>query len=167
MGTSSIPPAAPGDCNATPRFQRPPRAAQSEASSTWPPLGAGAPAAHPRSPAGRCLPPWTRGEAERVGFEPTVPVIEYNSLAGSPIRPLSHLSDWSAAYPGEGGIRTPGALRLNGFQDRLLRPLGHLSTTRKTPATIGCDGPPDLRSMHPGALPSPEDSLQGKHLSGQ
>ena len=29
---------------------------------------------------------------------------------------------------GEGGIRTPGtAERLNGFQDRLLRPLGHLS----------------------------------------
>ena len=28
---------------------------------------------------------------------------------------------------GEGGIRTHGALRLNGFRDRLLRPLGHLS----------------------------------------
>ena len=33
-----------------------------------------------------------------------------------------------AFHPGEGGIRTPGTLRLNGFQDRLLRPLGHLSS---------------------------------------
>ena len=34
---------------------------------------------------------------------------------------------------GEGGIRTPGtAKRLNGFQDRLLRPLGHLSREQKT-----------------------------------
>ncbi len=28
---------------------------------------------------------------------------------------------------GEGGIRTPGGLRLNGFQDRRIRPLCHLS----------------------------------------
>jgi hypothetical protein len=28
---------------------------------------------------------------------------------------------------GEGGIRTPGSLRFNGFQDRRLKPLGHLS----------------------------------------
>ncbi len=28
---------------------------------------------------------------------------------------------------GEGGIRTPGPLRVNGFQDRRLKPLGHLS----------------------------------------
>ena len=60
---------------------------------------------------------------------------EYNSLAGSPIRPLSHLSRWCMSRLvharsggcGEGGIRTPGAPWLNGFQDRLLRPLGHLS----------------------------------------
>ena len=31
---------------------------------------------------------------------------------------------------GERGIRTPGDLRLSGFQDRRLRPLGHLSTKR-------------------------------------
>ena len=29
---------------------------------------------------------------------------------------------------GKGGIRTRGTLLLNGFQDRLLKPLGHLST---------------------------------------
>ena len=28
---------------------------------------------------------------------------------------------------GAGGIRTPGALRHDGFQDRLLKPLGHRS----------------------------------------
>lgn len=28
---------------------------------------------------------------------------------------------------GEGGIRTHGTLLFNGFQDRLLKPLGHLS----------------------------------------
>ena len=28
---------------------------------------------------------------------------------------------------GEGGIRTPGSLRINGFQDRRFRPLSHLS----------------------------------------
>ena len=60
---------------------------------------------------------------------------QYNSLAGSPIQPLSHLSKEQVKYItvlnckilGERGIRTPGDSRLNGFQDRLLRPLGHLS----------------------------------------
>src|SRR5712692_2009672 len=28
---------------------------------------------------------------------------------------------------GEGGIRTPGPVRINGFQDRRFRPLSHLS----------------------------------------
>ena len=31
---------------------------------------------------------------------------------------------------GKGGIRTHGTLLLNGFQDRLLKPLGHLSIVR-------------------------------------
>ncbi len=48
----------------------------------------------------------------------------YNSLAGSPIRPLSHPSN---KFLGAGGIRTHGTLRYNGFQDRLLKPLGHRS----------------------------------------
>lgn|GEM_PF-2748054 len=30
---------------------------------------------------------------------------------------------------GEGGIRTPGPLRVNDFQDRRFRPLSHLSET--------------------------------------
>ena len=40
---------------------------------------------------------------------------------------------------GGGGIRTPGELPHNGFQDRRLRPLGHSSAN---PA--GLDGPLDL-----------------------
>ena len=42
---------------------------------------------------------------------------------------------------GEGGIRTPGtAKRLNGFQDRLLRPLGHLSREQKTRTPLRANG---------------------------
>ncbi len=36
---------------------------------------------------------------------------------------------------GEGGIRTPGTLRYNGFQDRRFRPLSHLS---RIPAVAQC-----------------------------
>jgi|GEM_PF-4677345 hypothetical protein len=67
--------------------------------------------------------------AERGGFEPPVPL---------PAQLLSREPDSATLEPlhggfsnqlfGERGIRTPGNLRLNGFQDRLLRPLGHLSS---------------------------------------
>jgi hypothetical protein len=36
-----------------------------------------------------------RKQAEREGFEPSDPVSQVNSLAVSPIRPLSHLSWWT------------------------------------------------------------------------
>ena len=51
---------------------------------------------------------------------------------------------------GEGGIRTPGtAKRLNGFQDRLLRPLGHLSREQKTRLQQGAHGKERQRiSLH-------------------
>ena len=32
-------------------------------------------------------------------------------------------------FRGEGGIRTPGPVTVNGFQDRRIRPLCHLSAT--------------------------------------
>ena len=35
------------------------------------------------------------------------------------------------AFIGAGGIRTPGTLRYNGFQDRLLKPLGHRSNVSR------------------------------------
>ena len=49
---------------------------------------------------------------------------QVNSLAGSPIRPLSHLSK----IHGERGIRTPGEFPHSSFQDCHHRPLGHLSS---------------------------------------
>ena len=36
---------------------------------------------------------------------------------------------WIRASTGAGGIRTPGARRHNGFQDRRFQPLSHCSTT--------------------------------------
>ncbi len=47
---------------------------------------------------------------------------------------------------GEGGIRTPGGLRLNGFQDRRIRPLCHLSKAPK-------------HSVNGGIWPTPGQSL--------
>ena len=64
-----------------------------------------------------------------MGFEPTVPLRiqllsrEPDSTTLAPL-PVVHARSGGC---GEGGIRTPGAPWLNGFQDRLLRPLGHLS----------------------------------------
>ena len=54
--------------------------------------------------------PGAKSRAEREGFEPSDPVSQVNSLAVSPIRPLSHLSNWArddaagafAARPGLG-----------------------------------------------------------------
>ena len=41
--------------------------------------------------------------------------------------PVTRLSLSTKIYGGEGGIRTPGPLQVNGFQDRRDRPLRHLS----------------------------------------
>ena len=63
---------------------------------------------------------------ERGGFEPPDPGLAGQLLSREPdsasLAPLQKKN-----INGERGIRTPGDLRLNGFQDRLLRPLGHLS----------------------------------------
>ena len=50
---------------------------------------------------------------------------------------------------GEGGIRTPGRLRACGFQDRRLRPLGHLSTIQRPHPQ-----PPRAPRARPTAPPS-------------
>ena len=84
----------------------------------------------------------------------------YNALAGRPIRPLSHLSLSSTPLdrhrmhrriplPSRGeeqGIRDRrgrdsnprNRKRLNGFQDRLLRPLGHLSLDQNGRKASAC-----------------------------
>ena len=44
----------------------------------------------------------------------------------------------NAKRNGEGGIRTPGRLRVTGFQDRRLQPLGHLSTQTPQGTAAAC-----------------------------
>ena len=74
-----------------------------------------------------------------------------NGFRDRPIRPLWHLSEEGVGHMythaqiphanshsnphllrGERGIRTPGPLQVNGFQDRRNRPLCHLSTGKST-----------------------------------
>ena len=63
----------------------------------------------------------------RAGF------IQPTPLAGEPLRPLGYFRRSMVFYEigGESGIRTHGDLRLAGFQDRFLQPLGHLSVSGK------------------------------------
>ena len=66
-----------------------------------------------------------------------VSLIEWERLWGEAIRGLSEscraggregdLPDLRGRGRGEGGIRTPGPRKDNGFQDRRYRPLSHLS----------------------------------------
>jgi hypothetical protein len=52
------------------------------------------------------------------------------SLAHQQIKNAPHLRGIGLCFGGERGIRTPGGLTLNGFQDRRNRPLCHLSDTK-------------------------------------
>lgn len=61
-------------------------------------------------------------------------LIQPTPLAGEPLRPLGYFSICQVVRfvcgkkcGGESGIRTHGHLRVAGFQDRFLQPLGHLS----------------------------------------
>ncbi len=65
--------------------------------------------------------------AERVGFEPTVHFSAHTHLAGEHLQPLGHLSVVDISGGGGSRIRTHGAFRHSGFQDRRLKPLGHPS----------------------------------------
>ena len=74
------------------------------------------------------------GMARKEGFEPSHVVWTSTPLAGEPLRPLGYfrIGRMSCAYyslknGGESGIRTHGCLHIAGFQDRFLKPLGHLS----------------------------------------
>lgn len=51
-----------------------------------------------------------------------------NDLANRPLKPLGYPST-GAIFGGEGEIRTRGKLPYDGFQDRCLKPLGHLSSS--------------------------------------
>ncbi len=73
--------------------------------------------------------------ARKEGFEPSHVVWTSTPLAGEPLRPLGYFRMGRiTACPvlkngGESGIRTHGCLRIAGFQDRFLKPLGHLSSS--------------------------------------
>src|SRR5260221_248004 len=60
---------------------------------------------------------WSTGASRAP---PTGPIVQ-GAVGGVPLR------IGAAGCGGEGGIRTPGRLRVSGFQDRRLQPLGHLS----------------------------------------
>ena len=72
--------------------------------------------------------------ARKEGFEPSHVVWTSTPLAGEPLRPLGYFrigrmscTYYSLKNGGESGIRTHGCLHIAGFQDRFLKPLGHLS----------------------------------------
>ena len=69
----------------------------------------------------------------RAGFSQPTP------LAGEPLRPLGYfciymIQNNQETIGGESGIRTHGRLRVAGFQDRFLQPLGHLSINGNCPS---------------------------------
>ena len=80
-------------------------------------------------------------DSERGGFEPPVPFgtqpFQDCTIDHSDIFPKNDSTEKNLIHnpgcetvlflDGKRGIRTPGALRLNGFRDRPIRPLSHLS----------------------------------------
>lgn len=66
--------------------------------------------------------------AEGMGFEPTEPVRIHSLSRGARSTALAPFHYIKTKNGGETGIRTLGALRHDGFQDRCFRPLSHLST---------------------------------------
>ena len=71
----------------------------------------------------------------RRDLNPRAGFIQPTPLAGEPLRPLGYFRRSMVFYEigGESGIRTHGDLRLAGFQDRFLKPLGHLSIGVEVP----------------------------------
>ncbi len=65
--------------------------------------------------------------AEKERFELSVQVSPYTRLAGEHLQPTRSLLRFKKLCGGGGRIRTHGASRLNGFQDRHFRPLSHSS----------------------------------------
>ena len=69
-----------------------------------------------------------RGVAERVGFEPTVPLFGVQSLSRRPPSTYSAISPKRCTQLAEEvGFEPTVREAHNGFQDRRLKPLGHSS----------------------------------------
>ena len=66
-----------------------------------------------------------------MGFEPMLPYTNTNGLANRPLQPLEYFS--SLKFMAERvGFEPTAPFGVTGFQDRLLKPLGHLSIMSST-----------------------------------
>ena len=70
--------------------------------------------------------------AQKEGFEPSRAFYTPTPLAGEPLRPLGYHSEsknnMRESVAERVGFEPTARCRVTGFQDRLLKPLGHLST---------------------------------------
>ena len=74
--------------------------------------------------------PLLRKLAEKEGFEPSHRLTQPNPLAGDPLEPLEYFSKHSVYFlflAERVGFEPTVPLSITGFQDQLLKPLGHLS----------------------------------------
>ena len=70
--------------------------------------------------------------AEKMGFEPMLPLTNTNGLANRPLQPLEYFSGRICAIPiklvaERVGFEPTVPFGITGFQDQLHKPLGHLS----------------------------------------
>ena len=66
--------------------------------------------------------------AEKMGFEPMLPYTNTNGLANRPLQPLEYFSWTKLKKMAERvGFEPTVPCGITGFQDQLLKPLGHLS----------------------------------------
>ena len=83
--------------------------------------------------------------AEKVGFEPTRPLTNPNDLANRPLEPLEYFSGLKSFFlitamqqrigfpvAERVGFEPTAPCGVTGFQDQLLKPLGHLSSMSST-----------------------------------
>ena len=71
--------------------------------------------------------------AEKEGFEPSHRLTQPNPLAGDPLEPLEYFSIIKLAE--RVGFEPTAPFGVTGFQDQLLKPLGHLSIIGDPSAT--------------------------------
>ena len=70
--------------------------------------------------------------AEKMGFEPMLPYTNTNGLANRPLQPLEYFSIAEIIMAERVGFEPTAPFGVTGFQDRLLKPLGHLSIMSST-----------------------------------
>ena len=70
---------------------------------------------------------WVEIVAEKMGFEPMRPYTNPNGLANRPLQPLEYFSTTEMILAERVGFEPTAPCGVTGFQDQLLKPLGHLS----------------------------------------